>query len=476
MSDANEVERLRARVAELESQLTQAEQPPERPPERSPGRQSAWWAVGSAVLVTLACILAPLAVTSVWADRVLSDTDQYVETVAPLADEPAVQQALAAQVTQTVLSYVDVEGVTTDLLNTLAQQDNVPPRLAAALPALATPITNGVQNFTRTQVNEFFASPQFATLWAQVNRIAHAQVVKVLEGNQGGAVSAQDNTITVNLGPIIAQVKQRLVAQGFTLANNIPAVDKTFVLVQSDAITNAQGFYRLLNTLGLWLPLIVLVLLAGGVALARDRRRTLLAGALGLTASMLLLGVALAIARTWYVETTPANILTEQAAGDVFDVFVRFLRTSLRAVAVLGLVVAIGAFVTGPSSASVRTRESLERGIGSLRGGAEAAGWQPGRVGTWTYAHKRALRIGVLVGAGLLLAFWSRPTAWVVVLLALLVAVCLAVIEFLGRPPVQPASLAADASPGTPTVPRQASGSAEAGTGTDSRESEGVTR
>ncbi len=353
MSDANEVERLRARVAELESQLAPADHPATA---EAPRRASVWWSVGAAVLITVACVLAPFAVTSVWADRVLSDTDQYVETVAPLADDPAVQAALAREVTDTVLQYVDVEGVTTELLDTLAAQDNVPPRLAAALPGLAAPITNGVENFTRTQVNDFMASPQFATLWAQVNRIAHEQVVKLLEGNQGGAVSAQEDTITVNLGPIVAQVKERLVARGFGLASNIPTVDKSFVLVQSDAINSAQGFYQLLNTLGLWLPAIVLVLLVGGVALAKNRRAALLRAGLGLTASMLLLGVLLALARTWYAETTPADILTAQAAGDVFDTFVRFLRTSLRMVAVLGLVVAIGAFLTGPTSAAVRTR------------------------------------------------------------------------------------------------------------------------
>ncbi len=452
MSDSDEVERLRARVAELESQLPSQGA---TPAVRGPGRQSVWWSVGAAVLITVACILAPLAVTSVWADRVLSDTDQYVQTVAPLADDPAVQSALAGEVTDTVLQYVDVEGVTTELLDTLAQQDNVPPRLAAALPALAAPITNGVESFTRTQVNDFMASPQFATLWSEVNRIAHTQVVKLLEGNQGGAVSAQDDTITVNLAPIVAEVKQRLVDRGFTLANNIPPVDRSFVLVQSDAITSAQGFYQLLNTLGLWLPAIVLVLLAGGVALARDRRRALLRAGLGLTTSMLLLGVLLALARTWYAETTPADILTAQAAGDVFDTFVRFLRTSLRAVAVLGLVVAIAAFVTGPTTAAVRTRASLEHGIGSLRGGAEAAGFETGRVGTWTFAHKRALRIGVLVAGGLVLAFWSRPTAWVVVVLALLVALLLALVEFLGRPPVQPVPVPAGAA-GSPEVPAQA--------------------
>lgn len=473
MSDANEVERLRARVAELESQLAPGDDPA---PAEAPRRQSVWWSVGAAVLITVACVLAPFAVTSVWADRVLSDTDQYVETVAPLADDPAVQSALAREVTDTVLQYVDVEGVTTELLDTIAAQDNVPPRLAAALPGLVAPITNGVESFTRTQVNDFMASPQFATLWTQVNRIAHEQVVKLLEGNQGGAVSAQEDTITVNLGPIVAQVKQRLVAGGFTLANNIPTVDKSFVLVQSDAITSAQGFYQLLNTLGLWLPAIVLVLLAGGVALAKHRRSALLRAGLGLAASMLLLGVLLAIARTWYAETTPAGILTSQAAGDVFDTFVRFLRTSLRTVAVLGLVVAIGAFLTGPTSAAVRTRESLEHGIGSLRGGAEAAGWETGRVGTWTFAHKRALRIGVLVAGGLVLAFWSRPTAWVVVVLALVVVLLLAVVEFLGRPPVQPVPVAAGGTEPA-EVPEQAPPpSAEARSSADQRHTEDAAR
>src|SRR5512139_3518653 len=149
MSDAKEVERLRARVAELEAQLTTAEPPPSAKTHR---RKSPWWAVGSAVLITLACVLAPLSVASVWASTELSDTDAYVETVAPLADDPAVQTAIANEITTVVFDNIDVRGLTTDALDTLAAQPNVPPRVADALPALAVPITNGVQSFTRTQV------------------------------------------------------------------------------------------------------------------------------------------------------------------------------------------------------------------------------------------------------------------------------------------------------------------------------------
>ena len=149
---------------------------------------------------------------------------------------------------------------------------------------------------------------------------------------------------------------------------------------------------------------------------------------------MILLGVGLAVARTWYVNETPGNVLTAQGAGDVFDTLVRFLRTSLRAVGVLGLVLAAAAFVTGPSTAAVRTRRGFTQGIGSLRGSAEAAGWQTGRVGTWTYTHRRALRLTTALLGGVVLMFWNQPTAWVVVGVALVVLLVLAVIEFVGRP------------------------------------------
>jgi len=457
LNQSNEVERLRARVAELETQLETAEPPP---PKKKPGRKSPWWAVSSAILITLACVLAPLGVVSVWASAELSNTDAYVETVAPLAHDPAVQKAISTEVTNTIFENLDVQAYTTEALTTIANQPKVPPRIAEALPGLAIPITDGVQSFTKDQVDKFVASDKFAQLWDQVNRVAHEQVNVLLSGQQGGALSAQGNTITVNLGPIIAQVKTQLVDQGFSLASKIPTVDKSFVLAQSDSISQAQGFYSTLNTLGVWLPVAALVLFVAGVVLTRDRRRGLLKAALGLTGAMLVLGVALALARSWYVGTTPAGILDEQAAGSVFDTLVRFLRTGLRMVAVVGLVVALGAFLSGPSTFAAKTRATFEGGLGSVRGSAESAGWHTGRFGTWVLRYKRALQATLAILGGLVLVFWSRPTGWVVLGIALAVVLLLAVIEFLATPPTRAAAVRAASGGGAaaeeaPLVPAQ---------------------
>lgn len=439
MSDAAEIVRLRARVAELEAEKA-AQAEARRAPGGTPDRGSRWRATASGVLIVLACVLAPLSVTSVWASTVLSDTDQYVETVAPIADDPDVQAAIADEVTVAIMDNLDIDALTQEALGVLAEQDNMPPRVADALPALAVPLSQGIENFTHSQAERLLASPAFETVWDEVNRVAHTQVVALLEGNEGGAVSAQDDTITLNLGPIIEQVKERLVDQGFELADRIPAIDRSFVLVQSEGITRAQRAYVVLNALGAWLPFIAVGLFAGGVYAARDRRRALMRGSLGVVAAMVVFGAGLALTRTYYVETTPADILTAQSAGNVFDTLVRFLRSGLRAAAVLFLLLALAALVTGPSAGAVRARGSVQRGLGSLRGSAEARGWQTGPVGDWIYAHRGALRIATFLVGGLALMFWSQPSVGVVVVVAALVVLVLLVVELLGRPPAAPTS------------------------------------
>ena len=128
-------------------------------------------------------------------------------------------------------------------------------------------------------------------------------------------------------------------------------------------------------------------------------------------------------------------MLPHDAAAVLYDTIVAYLRLGLRTVLVLALVVAGGAFLTGPSTTAVRTRQRLTAAIGRLRGGAEHAGWRTGPVGTWVYANKPLLRIGAVTLAALALVFWGQPTGKVIILLAVLLLVVLALIEFLAQPP-----------------------------------------
>jgi hypothetical protein len=427
-----ELERLRAEVDSLRLQARK----PEAAEAAVPGRaaRQRWRTVVAALLIVLGCVLAPLAGVAVWARNQVTNTDRYLATVGPLASDPAIQNAIADQITAQVFTYIDVQGLTVQAVDALAERRDLPPELVTRLQALSVPIANGVQSFTRTQVGKVVQSPAFADAWLQANRLAHEELVKALTGEGGGAITVENDTVSINLAAFIQTVKQQLTAAGFTLAERIPQVNASFVLFQSKDITRARSAFNLLTTLGNWLPVVALVLIGLGVYVARDHRRALIGAGLGVAVAMLALAVGLAVFRSIYLDALPATVLPHDAAAVLYDTIVRFLRAGLRTIFVLALVVAAGAFLTGQSITAARTRQSLAGAIGWLRRGAEGAGLRTGPVGTWVHDNRRLLRIGAVVLASLALVFWDRPTGKVVIGLALVLLVVLAAIEFLARP------------------------------------------
>jgi hypothetical protein len=428
-----ELERLRAEVSTLRSQTKRGGVMTE------PAARQRWRAIVATLLIVLGCALAPLAGVAVWARNQVTNTDRYVATVAPLAHDPAIQQAVTDRITAQVFTYIDIQGLTTQAVDALASRGGLSPQVADQLQALAGPIANGVESFTRSQIAKIVQSQAFADAWIQANRLAHDELVKALTGEGGGAVTVENDTVSVDLAAFIQTVKQQLTAAGFSLAARIPEVNASFTLFQSADITRVRSGFNLLNTLGVWLPVLVLILIVLGVYVAKDHRRALVGAGLGVAAGMLALALGLAVFRSIYLNGVPAEVLPHDAAAVLYDTIVRFLRAGLRTVLVLGLVVAAGAFLTGQSTTAVRTRQSLAGAMGWLRGSAEGAGLRTGPVGGWVHGHRRALRIGAVVLAALALVFWSRPTGKVVIGLAVALLVVLAIIEFLARPPQHPA-------------------------------------
>ena len=80
------------------------------------GRQR-WRTIVAVLLIVLGCVLAPLAGVAVWARNQVTYTDRYVATVAPLASDPAIQQAITDRITAQVFTYIDVQGLTTQAVD-----------------------------------------------------------------------------------------------------------------------------------------------------------------------------------------------------------------------------------------------------------------------------------------------------------------------------------------------------------------------
>jgi hypothetical protein len=436
-----ELERLRAEVRELREQGRGQRPGPGGGPGGGAGRTPGpgrWRAPVAAVVITLGCVLAPLSVVAVWAANQVSNTDRYVANMAPLISEPAIQHALSARITSEVESRLDVGALVSSTSAELAG-DHLP-RLSALLANFSGPIASGVNSLVGTTVSRAVASPAMAQVWVTANRTAHQGVVRVLSGQGNGSLSVVNDNVVLNLGPLVTQVKQDLVARGLTIADKIPTVNATFPLFAAPNLAKAQQGYRLLTALKWALPLLSVALLAAGVMIARRRRRGLIGAALGLAGSMLVLAIALAVARAVYLNSVPSSVLPADAAGVLYDTLVRFVRDGLRVLLLVGLVVAVGAFLAGPSSAAVAARRGARSGIGWLRARGERAGLHPGPVGAWTSAHKRLLRVAAVGVAALIFVFWGQPSLALVIWLVLLLLVALGVIELLGGRPPRPAA------------------------------------
>jgi hypothetical protein len=415
----DELEELRARVRSLET--TQA----------TP-RKRRWRVFSSALLIVLSCLLALLSVVSVWANDQVTDTDRYVATVAPLASNPDVQNAITNRVTTVVLSEIDVKALVDQLTSAMSER-GVPPRASTLVNGLSGPITSGLTSVVSSTVHAVVSSSAFATIWTDANRAIHQTMVKALTGQGGGAVSLANNQVSIDLAPVIEQVKTRLVDAGLAVAAHIPTVHTSFVVFQSQDLSKIKTYVQLLEIAGNWLPIIAVLIGAWGIYLAKDRRRALFRTAIGYALAMLALGLGLTAFRQVYLNHLPSGV-NQAAARAVFDALVNFLRQGVRAVGALAVVTAIGAYVIGPSRSAVWIRTACRTSIGSVRSVAESAGLRLGPVGAFVHTYKHWIGAAILAGAAISLFFWNHATVSVVLWLALIVLAAFAIREFLDSP------------------------------------------
>ena len=422
--DRAELERLRIEVTELRR-------------ERSDQRRRhhiSWRGPVSTLLIVIGCVLAPLSVVGVWTANQVSDTNRYIANIEPLIHEPAVQNALTDKITTQITTHLNVTSYTNQAAALLTSKGL--PRVGTLLKTFGPAISSAVTGFVHNTVHKIVTSDRFANTWIQVNTVAHQTLVQALSG-QGGAIAVSNGQVTIDLAPFIAIVKANLAERGFTLVNSLPPIHPTLALFSSKTLVQAQTLYRVINDLKIVLPILALVLIAAGVYIARGHRRALIGAGLGFAASMLVLGAALLIVRGVYLNSVPNDVLPSNAAAVMFDTLVRFIKEALRVLLVIGLIVAIGAFLTGPSVTAVRTRAGFVSAFGWLRSSGERKGVTTGPAGRWTYAHRHALRICAVGLAAIVFVFQGRPTAASVIVLVIVLLVVLGLIELIGRPPAK---------------------------------------
>jgi hypothetical protein len=399
-----------------------------------------WRRVVSIVLLVVGFVLVPLSAIAIWSRNQLLNTDRYVTTVSPLASNPDIQAAVANRAVDALFSQVDVSEKISNVLPKRAQ-------------FLGDTIAAQAQGYAVDVTEKLLASDRFQSLWDNMNRVAHNQLVAVLKDENGakaGPAKLKDGKITLDLSQTIATVKDELAKKGlgFLKDVSVPPVKRTIVLIDAGGIDQARTASKLLNMIAWLLPILALGCFVCSAVMVRPRRRATVRAAIVVFGASAFTLVLLAAGRWFYLDAATPPGGNGKAAAAVWDILLRNLRVGVIIVGVVGLLVALVAWLSGSTGGAEKIRAMAGRGIGSLRTKADEAGYQPGPVADFVAEYKRGLQFAATLLAVVVLVLWKNPTIGTVVVIVVLLLLVLGAISFLtrGAPPRDHAEADADAS------------------------------
>ncbi|HXV35127.1 MAG TPA: hypothetical protein VD769_14055 [Gaiellaceae bacterium] len=342
------------------------------------------------VLFALGTLVVLVGSLTVWVNRQALNTDSWVETSANLLEDDEVRMALSVYIVDQLYDNADPQAVLEE-------------RLPDNLQGLAGPIAGALRQPAVEGVDRFLERPRVQDLWEEANRLAHQELMAVLEDETRGNITTGGGTVTLNLRTLVVNIGTEL-GFGDELDARLPEDVGQIEILQSDQLEAAQTGVKAIKVLSWLVILIAFACYAGAVWLARGRRAMLR----NVGAALFLVGILLLVIRrlmgNYVVDALASGESVRDAVGDTWIIGTSLLAEVAWALIVYGLVILLGTWLAGPMGWATRARASIAP---TLRDRPELA---------W----------GVLAAVYLLLVLWGPVPAlrnWLgIILLGALVA------------------------------------------------------
>jgi len=399
----------------------------------------------AALLIIVASLLAPFALGALWAERTITETDLFVETLAPLVDDPAVQQTVATEVSTAVIEALDAQGRIEQALS----QVNGP--LAGLRPdsAIAQGIASGINGAIESGVTSYTQSDRFGDAWTAISTLLQEQFVKLINRDTtDAAVTLQDGQVVLDTKVAVDKVTAQLSERGVPFVDSLEVPGREVVLADTPNLQTAATALGIFLPVANWLWVVVLLMFVLGIVLWRPRSRGVMWTGIGLMLGGGLMYLGLGFGQSQLVAQAPADFSGVLSA--VSTTMLRFLVNALLVMTCLGIALAIAGWLAGATPSGRKVRDAIAGA--AHRWGSPMA---DGPVGRFTSDHPMlvpTLRAMVIAAAAAYLILVDRRSPSMIVWTFGLMALALLLVEIVegaGRGYEQPhaGALVAEANP-----------------------------
>jgi hypothetical protein len=296
-------------------------------------------------LIVLASVITLLMVMTFWLKRQVLDNDSWRKASTELVQNQDVRESVSTLVVNQLYENVDVGQ---------ALSEKLPEQVKALGPTLAAVVREPATN----AVEALLARPKIQQLFVEASSGAQQKLVDVLEDKTGYGISTGSGNVTIDLHELVVELGTTLGISQERL-DKLPAKAGVITLMSSDQLGAAQKGVKLVHVISGFFVILVLVLYALAVYLARGRRRETLRNVGWALIVVSVLTLALRRFTGNYVVDALTESTGEKPVRAIWLIGSSILGQIGRAGVLYGAITVLGAILAGPTRAATAARRWL---------------------------------------------------------------------------------------------------------------------
>jgi hypothetical protein len=374
-------------------------------------------AIIAGLLVVVGGLLTVPGSIGVWQERAILDEDAFVDTVDEAFEKEEVQTALANRLTNVIMEHLEVQDRIAEGLAEIERRGGE--RTPEGLVLLEGPLTGVARDAVYRVALRLIEEQPLKEAREAALRGAHRAIVAIINEDTAFLTRRGDEVI-LDLGIIVEAIVRDVGgerADAFLESAELPPDAGVIVLSEKSDISIVWDIMDFLDKYyPVWIG-VALVLFAIAVAIADNRRRTLIwvGATLAVIAAIQILVVAQPLKET--LADAVAEPEGKAAARATYDILVDSFKRQEVFVILIGIGLVAGGTLAGESELARAVRSTFRR---RETGPAEVG------LGGWIRERALALRIGGLALGGLFLIGWPDPSTRLIVTVMVVAALYLA--------------------------------------------------